>query len=89
MAKCTLVSFFLSFSSMEQTYLPHQADVFDLIPGTFQMLEFVAETEGTWLLHCHVDDHTHAGMETSYTIKSSGDLFVYFTFFMFYSHISF
>lgn len=59
---------------MEQKDQPHRADVFDLFPGTFQTLEIVADTEGTWLLHCHVDDHIHAGMETTYTIKSSGDL---------------
>ncbi|MGH0192464.1 UNVERIFIED_CONTAM: hypothetical protein FKN15_014656 [Acipenser sinensis] len=23
---------------------------------------------GTWLLHCHVTDHIHAGMETTYTV---------------------
>ncbi|KAK2823516.1 hypothetical protein Q7C36_020116 [Tachysurus vachellii] len=55
-----------------KTDLPHRDDVFDLIPGTFQTLELVACTKGTWLLHCHVDDHIRAGMETTYSIKSSG-----------------
>ncbi|KAK3522186.1 hypothetical protein QTP70_027002 [Hemibagrus guttatus] len=55
-----------------KTDLNHRDDVFDLIPGTFQTLELVADTEGTWLLHCHVDDHIRAGMETTYSIKSSG-----------------
>ncbi|XP_053501810.1 ferroxidase HEPHL1-like isoform X1 [Ictalurus furcatus] len=55
-----------------KTDLPHRADVFDLIPGTFQTLEIVADTEGTWLLHCHLDDHILAGMETTYIIKRSG-----------------
>ncbi|XP_027004663.2 ferroxidase HEPHL1-like [Tachysurus fulvidraco] len=55
-----------------KTDLPHRDDVFDLIPGTFQTLELVAYTKGTWLLHCHVDDHIRAGMETTYSIKSSG-----------------
>ncbi|KAF4081947.1 hypothetical protein AMELA_G00146240 [Ameiurus melas] len=53
-----------------KTDLPHRADVFELFPGIFQTLEMMAETEGTWLLHCHVADHIHAGMETTYTIKS-------------------
>ncbi|XP_062869627.1 ferroxidase HEPHL1 [Trichomycterus rosablanca] len=48
----------------------HRADVYDLFPGTFQTLEIVPDSEGTWLLHCHVNDHIHAGMETTYTIKS-------------------
>ncbi|XP_020495499.2 ferroxidase HEPHL1 [Labrus bergylta] len=47
----------------------HRADVFDLFPGTFQTIEMVAGNPGTWLLHCHVTDHIHAGMETTFTIK--------------------
>lgn len=65
---------------MEQTDLPHRADVFDLIPGTFQTLEIVADTEGTWLLHCHLDDHILAGMETTYIVKRSGDFLKLFFF---------
>ncbi|KAM9846219.1 ferroxidase HEPHL1 [Aulostomus maculatus] len=48
----------------------HRADVFDLFPGTFQTVEMVAGNPGTWLLHCHVTDHIHAGMETTFTIKN-------------------
>ncbi|XP_067289216.1 ferroxidase HEPHL1 [Pseudorasbora parva] len=47
----------------------HRTDVYDLIPGAFQTLEMVAEVNGTWLLHCHVANHIHAGMETTFTIK--------------------
>nr|XP_056714332.1 ferroxidase HEPHL1 [Euleptes europaea] len=49
----------------------HRGDVYDLFPGTFQTVELVACNPGTWLLHCHVNDHIHAGMETTYTIFSS------------------
>ncbi|CAH2246886.1 ceruloplasmin [Pelobates cultripes] len=45
-----------------------RSDVFDLFPGTFQTVEMVAKVPGTWLLHCHVADHIHAGMETLYTV---------------------
>ncbi|XP_051902773.1 ferroxidase HEPHL1 isoform X2 [Hippocampus zosterae] len=48
----------------------HRADVFDLFPGTFQTVEMVAGNPGTWLLHCHVTDHIHAGMETTFTINA-------------------
>uniref|UniRef100_A0A672VBQ4 ferroxidase n=1 Tax=Strigops habroptila TaxID=2489341 RepID=A0A672VBQ4_STRHB len=41
----------------------YRADVFDLFPGTFQTVEMSPENPGTWLLHCHVTDHIHAGME--------------------------
>ncbi|KAL7842550.1 hypothetical protein SRHO_G00242390 [Serrasalmus rhombeus] len=50
----------------------HRADVYDLFPGTFQTVELVAGTPGTWLLHCHVTDHIHAGMETTFTIFNAG-----------------
>nr|XP_015206786.1 PREDICTED: hephaestin isoform X2 [Lepisosteus oculatus] len=46
----------------------HRADVFDLFPATFQTLEMKVTNPGTWLLHCHVSDHIHAGMETVYTV---------------------
>uniref|UniRef100_A0A8D2KXT3 ferroxidase n=1 Tax=Varanus komodoensis TaxID=61221 RepID=A0A8D2KXT3_VARKO len=48
-------------------------DVYDLFPGTFQTVELLALNPGTWLLHCHVHDHIHAGMETTYTIMKSGN----------------
>ncbi|XP_059820600.1 ferroxidase HEPHL1-like isoform X2 [Hypanus sabinus] len=51
----------------------HRADVYDLFPGTFQTIEMVASNPGTWLLHCHVTDHIHAGMETVYTILNQID----------------
>lgn len=58
--------------ALPQTDKDHRGDVYDLFPGTFQTVELVAENPGTWLLHCHVADHIHAGMETTYTINKSG-----------------
>lgn len=55
--------------------------MFDLFPGTFQTVEMVAGNPGTWLLHCHVTDHIHAGMETTFTIKGMSEvvhMYVYF-----------
>ncbi|CAJ0946119.1 unnamed protein product [Ranitomeya imitator] len=49
----------------------YHSDVFALFPGTFQTVDMVAKTPGTWLLHCHVADHVHAGMETLYTVLES------------------
>ncbi|XP_042313911.1 ceruloplasmin isoform X3 [Sceloporus undulatus] len=48
-------------------------DVFDLFPGTFQTVEMFPNNPGTWLLHCHVTDHIHAGMETTYTVLPRED----------------
>uniref|UniRef100_A0A8C5STZ0 ferroxidase n=1 Tax=Laticauda laticaudata TaxID=8630 RepID=A0A8C5STZ0_LATLA len=49
-------------------YRSYRADVVDLFPGTFEMVEMQVGNPGTWLLHCHVADHIHAGMETLFTI---------------------
>ncbi|XP_069892719.1 ceruloplasmin-like [Dipodomys merriami] len=49
----------------------YSSDVFDVFPGTYQTLEMVPQTPGTWLLHCHVTDHIHAGMATTYTVLPS------------------
>ncbi|XP_054838240.1 ceruloplasmin isoform X2 [Eublepharis macularius] len=52
----------------------YRADVFDLFPGTFQTVEMLPKYPGSWLLHCHVTDHIHAGMETIYTVLPKGSL---------------
>ncbi|XP_043928584.1 ferroxidase HEPHL1 isoform X2 [Protopterus annectens] len=46
----------------------HRGDVYDLIPGIFETVEMIAENPGTWIFHCHVDEHVLAGMETTFTI---------------------
>ncbi|XP_028299924.1 ceruloplasmin [Gouania willdenowi] len=48
---------------------PHRTDVFDLFPATFQTVKMRPQYPGTWLLHCHVNDHIKAGMEAMYTVK--------------------
>ncbi|KAB0389872.1 hypothetical protein E2I00_003813, partial [Balaenoptera physalus] len=48
----------------------YRADVVDLFPGTFEVVEMVTSNPGTWLLHCHVTDHVHAGMETVFMVLS-------------------
>ncbi|NXV78051.1 HEPH protein, partial [Atlantisia rogersi] len=46
----------------------YRADVVDLFPGTFEMVEMKVGNPGTWLLHCHVSDHIHAGMEILFQV---------------------
>ncbi|KAM9668414.1 hephaestin isoform 1-T1 [Dama dama] len=57
-------------SFLYQSGESYRADVVDLFPGTFEVVEMVASNPGTWLLHCHVTDHVHAGMETIFTVLS-------------------
>ncbi|XP_051962699.1 hephaestin-like protein 1a isoform X2 [Xyrauchen texanus] len=61
-------------SFIYKTDQPHRADVFDLFPGTFQTIELIAGSPGQWLLHCHVTDHIHAGMETLFTVHPKGSI---------------
>uniref|UniRef100_A0A670JYB4 ferroxidase n=1 Tax=Podarcis muralis TaxID=64176 RepID=A0A670JYB4_PODMU len=51
----------------------YRADVADLFPGTFEVVEMLVGNPGTWLLHCHVADHIHAGMETLFTVFPKHD----------------
>uniref|UniRef100_A0A8D2JPG2 Ceruloplasmin n=1 Tax=Sciurus vulgaris TaxID=55149 RepID=A0A8D2JPG2_SCIVU len=57
-------------SFLYQNGQSYRADVVDLFPGTFEVVEMVASNPGTWLMHCHVTDHVHAGMETLFTVLS-------------------
>uniref|UniRef100_A0A671M8J2 ferroxidase n=1 Tax=Sinocyclocheilus anshuiensis TaxID=1608454 RepID=A0A671M8J2_9TELE len=59
-------------SFIYKTDHPHRADVYDLFPGTFQTIEMTVGSPGQWLLHCHVTDHIHAGMETVFTVHPRG-----------------
>ncbi|XP_045395394.1 ceruloplasmin isoform X2 [Lemur catta] len=52
----------------------YSSDVFDIFPGTYQTLEMFPKTPGIWLLHCHVTDHIHAGMETTYTVLPNEEI---------------
>ncbi|XP_020507212.2 ceruloplasmin [Labrus bergylta] len=48
---------------------PHQTDVYELFPATFQTVKMRPQYPGTWLLHCHVTDHLKGGMEALYTVN--------------------
>ncbi|HEY6767142.1 MAG TPA: multicopper oxidase domain-containing protein [Candidatus Sulfotelmatobacter sp.] len=43
-------------------------DVIELLPGSMRTVDMVADNPGTWMLHCHVEDHMEAGMMAVYTI---------------------
>ncbi|MFZ1009621.1 MAG: multicopper oxidase domain-containing protein [Candidatus Sulfotelmatobacter sp.] len=44
------------------------ADVIELLPGSMKTVDMVADNPGTWMFHCHVEDHMEAGMMAVYTI---------------------
>ncbi len=43
-------------------------DVVELLPASMKTVDMEANNIGKWMLHCHVDDHRHAGMYTTYEI---------------------
>ena len=44
-------------------------DVVDLLPASMIIADMVPDNAGTYLYHCHVNDHITAGMLTRYTVK--------------------
>jgi hypothetical protein len=45
-------------------------DVIELLPGSMKTVDMVADNPGTWMFHCHVEDHMEAGMMAVYTIAA-------------------
>ncbi|KAI9225228.1 MAG: putative multicopper oxidase [Piptocephalis tieghemiana] len=45
-------------------------DVLGLLPGATRVVDMTPDVPGTWLFHCHVDDHMSAGMTVNYTITA-------------------
>jgi hypothetical protein len=43
-------------------------DVIELLPGSMKTVDMLADNPGTWMFHCHVEDHMEAGMMAVYTI---------------------
>ncbi|XP_045150941.1 ceruloplasmin [Echinops telfairi] len=46
----------------------YHSDVKDLPPGILSTVKMFPVDVGTWLLHCHVNGHIIAGMQTVYTV---------------------
>lgn len=44
-------------------------DVVSLLPATMVVADMVPDDVGTWLFHCHVNDHISAGMLTRYQVR--------------------
>jgi manganese oxidase len=45
-----------------------RADVVSLLPATMITADMVPDDVGTWLFHCHVNDHITAGMMSTFTV---------------------
>jgi hephaestin len=47
-----------------------RTDSLSLLPGSMVVADMVPDDVGTWLYHCHVNDHITAGMQALYTVTS-------------------
>jgi FtsP/CotA-like multicopper oxidase with cupredoxin domain len=43
-------------------------DVAEVLPAATKTFDMVPDNPGTWMYHCHVNDHLSAGMMTMYTV---------------------
>jgi len=47
----------------------HRLDVTEVLPTATKTLDLDIDNPGTWMFHCHVNDHITAGMMTAFTVK--------------------
>jgi manganese oxidase len=46
-----------------------RTDVVTLLPAQMETVDMVPDDPGTWLYHCHIDDHMDAGMVALYRVE--------------------
>ena len=51
----------------------HRTDVVELLPASMKTLDMVVNNPGTWMYHCHVNDHIAAGMTALYHVGESSE----------------
>jgi hephaestin len=54
------------------TTMGMRTDVLPLLAGQMQTADMVPDDPGTWLFHCHVNDHILAGMLARYRVLPAG-----------------
>ena len=50
------------------TAMGMRTDVAELLPASMMTADMVPDDPGTWLFHCHVNDHIVAGMQAKFTV---------------------
>jgi len=51
------------------TAMGMRSDMVELLPGSMMVADMRPDDAGTWLFHCHVNDHILAGMQALYTVS--------------------
>ena len=52
------------------TVMGMRTDMAELLPGSMMVADMIPDAVGTWLYHCHVNDHIAAGMITRYRVTN-------------------
>jgi FtsP/CotA-like multicopper oxidase with cupredoxin domain len=47
----------------------NRLDVTEVLPAATKTLDMRPDVAGTWMYHCHVNDHISAGMMTTFTVE--------------------
>jgi len=47
----------------------HHTDIFSILPAQFVTADMVPDRVGTWMFHCHIDEHMEAGMMAMYQVS--------------------
>jgi FtsP/CotA-like multicopper oxidase with cupredoxin domain len=50
------------------TWAGMRSDIVELLPASMKVFDMTPDADGTWLFHCHVNDHISAGMLATYTV---------------------
>ena len=50
-------------------YQGHRTDVLSLGQAQMETVDMIPDDPGTWMYHCHVDDHMNTGMMTVYKVE--------------------
>jgi len=46
----------------------HHTDIFSILPAQFLTADMVPDRVGTWMFHCHIDEHMEMGMMAMYQV---------------------
>lgn len=49
-------------------WMGSRMDMVELLPGSMKTVDMAPDNPGTWLFHCHVNDHITAGMMALFTV---------------------
>lgn len=47
----------------------HRTDVISINPAQMQTVDMIPDDPGTWMYHCHIDEHMEAGMAALYKVE--------------------